>query len=70
MRRRRTNRERADECWSEALACLDQIGRNEAIGFPTSPVVIRSCLILSEMCAVYMTEPDGDFGDISDRFRK
>ena len=65
MKRTRTNRERADECWSEVLACLDLIERNCRIGFPTSPAVIDSCLILSEMYAVYMTEPDGDFGDIS-----
>lgn len=66
----RTNRERADECLLEALACQDQIVRHAMIGFPISPDVVRFCLILSEMYAVYMTEPDGYFGDISDRFRK
>lgn len=67
---RSTNRERAAECWSEALACLDHIDRQVRIGFPVSPAVVRSCLILSEMSAVYMTEPDSVWGDISDRFCK
>jgi hypothetical protein len=55
---------RADECRSEALACLDQIVRHAAIGFPVNPDVVRYCLILSEMSARYSAACGTAFGHI------
>lgn len=62
---RRTNRQRAAECKAEADNCLDLIVWCEMIGFPYSAEIVGHCLRLSEMHAVYMTDPDGTFGDIS-----